>query len=340
VAPPKDEKLVSTHKFSLLELDGIAYVGGKLETGHVYINKQIPSNHTYNESIPFQMIPENYKETPLVYRGPKGAIVDKVMITSNPEEHLIIKLQFRHTRRPEIGDKFSSRHGQKGVCGIIVDQEDLPFSDQGIVPDIIMNPHGFPSRMTVGKILELITGKAGVMEGELKYGTAFGKDPISETNEILTKYGFSYCGKDYMTSGITGEPLSAYVFFGPVYYQKLKHMVLDKMHARSLGPRAALTRQPTEGRSRDGGLRLGEMERDCLIGYGASMLLVERLMLSSDVFTVHICEICGLLCNPSWCQHCKSSGSIASLKIPYACKLLFQELQAMNVVPRLRLTEL
>lgn len=332
--------MVSLGKFSILEADGISGVGEKLENGTIYVNKQIPVN-VYTDMLNLQTTQENtYKPAPLMYRGPSGAIVDKVLITSNPDEHLIVKVQVRHTRRPEIGDKFSSRHGQKGVCGIIVDQEDLPFSDQGIVPDIIMNPHGFPSRMTVGKILELLTGKAGVLEGDLKYGTAFSGDKIEETNDILVKHGFSYCGKDYLTSGITGEPLTAYIFFGPVYYQKLKHMVLDKMHARSLGPRAALTRQPTEGRSRDGGLRLGEMERDCLIGYGASMLLVERLMLSSDVFTVSVCETCGLISNHSWCQHCKSSGPIATLKIPYACKLLFQELQAMNVVPRLKLTEL
>jgi DNA-directed RNA polymerase III subunit RPC2 len=336
----KEDKLTPMGKFTILESDGIAGVGEKLENGSIYVNKQLPVN-LYSDMAHFQNMPEStYKAAPLVYRGPLGGIVDKVLITSNPEDHLIIKMQVRHTRRPEVGDKFSSRHGQKGVCGIIIDQEDLPFSDHGMVPDIIMNPHGFPSRMTVGKILELLTGKASIMEGQLAYGTAFSEDRIQETSDLLVKHGFSYCGKDYMTSGTTGEPLQAYIFFGPVYYQKLKHMVLDKMHARSLGPRAALTRQPTEGRSRDGGLRLGEMERDCLIGYGASMLLVERLMLSSDVFTVSICERCSLLSNPSWCQHCKSSGPISSLNIPYACKLLFQELQAMNVVPRLKLVEM
>lgn len=233
----------------------------------------------------------------------------------------------------------SSRHGQKGVCGLIVPRIDMPFDDQGICPDIIMNPHGFPSRMTVGKMIELLSGKAGVLEGSLKDGTAFGGDKVEDMAQILIKNGFNYSGKDFLSSGITGESMSAYIFFGPIYYQKLKHMVMDKMHARARGPRAILTRQPTEGRSRDGGLRLGEMERDCLIGYGASMLLQERLMKSSDEFEIFVCEACGLIGYPGWCNRCSSGLKVTSMKVPYACKLLFQELQAMNIVPRLRLED-
>uniref|UniRef100_A0ABI7ZWV4 DNA-directed RNA polymerase n=1 Tax=Felis catus TaxID=9685 RepID=A0ABI7ZWV4_FELCA len=220
-----------------------------------------------------------------------------------------------------------------GVCGLIVPQEDMPFCDSGICPDIIMNPHGFPSRMTVGKLIELLAGKAGVLDGRFHYGTAFGGSKVKDVCEDLVRHGYNYLGKDYVTSGITGEPLEAYIYFGPVYYQKLKHMVLDKMHARARGPRAVLTRQPTEGRSRDGGLRLGEMERDCLIGYGASMLLLERLMISSDAFEVDVCGQCGLLGYSGWCHYCKSSCHVSSLRIPYACKLLFQELQSMNIIP-------
>jgi len=158
-------------------------------------------------------------------------------------------------------------------------------------------------------------------------------------SQILVEHGFSYSGKDCLTSGITGEPLEAYVFFGPIYYQKLKHMVMDKMHARARGPRATLTRQPTEGRSREGGLRLGEMERDCLIGYGATQLLLERLMISSDAFEVSCCEQCGLMGYGGWCTHCKSSKHVSKLTIPYAAKLLFQELMSMNIVPKLVLED-
>lgn len=232
----------------------------------------------------------------------------------------------------------------------------MPFSDQGIVPDVIMNPHGFPSRMTVGKMLELVAGKAGVVRGNFEYGTAFGGSKLADMSAQLIDAGFSYGGKDYLTSGMTGEPLPAYVFMGPIYYQKLKHMVQDKMHSRARGPKAILTRQPTEGRSRDGGLRLGEMERDCLIAYGASQLLLERLMLSSDKHEVEVCERCGFMGFGGWCQRCASAGvddttrpsgwtatdtggggggKMVKMTMPYAAKLLVQELISMNVGTRL-----
>ncbi|CAM9894081.1 unnamed protein product, partial [Phaeothamnion confervicola] len=164
-------------------------------------------------------------------------------------------------------------------------------------------------------------------------------DRVEACCQALLEKGYSYLGKDMLYSGTSGEPLLNYVFMGPVFYQKLKHMVMDKVHARARGPRAVLTRQPTEGRSREGGLRLGEMERDCLIGYGASALIMERLMISSDAFTASVCERCGLLGYAEWCQNCRSGANIAEIRLPYACKLLFQELQSMNVVPRLKLAE-
>lgn len=198
-----------------------------------------------------------------------------------------------------------------------------------------MNPHGFPSRMTVGKMIELLSGKAGTLEGKFKDGTAFAGDKAAVASQVLVQHGFSYSGKDMLTSGVTGETIEAYIFMGPVFYQKLKHMVMDKMHARATGPRAVLTRQPTEGRSRDGGLRLGEMERDCLIGYGTSGLITERLMTSSDVYGVNVCATCGHLGYDNWCQHCKKRQKLASVNMPYACKLLLQELQSMNIRPKL-----
>jgi DNA-directed RNA polymerase III subunit RPC2 len=272
-----------------------------------------------------------YRETPQAYKLADPAYVDKVLVTETEQGTPTIKIQTRQTRRPELGDKFSSRHGQKGVVGIIANQEDMPFNDQGITPDIIMNPHGFPSRMTVGKMLELFSGKAGVLSGNLQYGTAFGGSKVEDMTELLIKHGFSYSGKDYLTSGITGEALQFYVFFGPIYYQKLKHMVQDKMHSRSRGPRAILTRQPTEGRSRDGGLRLGEMERDCLIAYGASQLLLERLMISSDMHEVDICSVCGQMGYLGYCQVCRTTKGVRRITMPYAAKLLVQELGSMNV---------
>eukprot|EP00794_Sanderia_malayensis_P007070 gene7070-7865_t len=326
-------------KHNALDVDGIACPGECVENRQILVNKSMPTvtnQYTKGPKGAMQAPPE-YRDVPIGYKGPIPSYIEKVLITSTMEEAFLIKILLRQTRRPEIGDKFSSRHGQKGVCGLIVNQEDMPFTDLGICPDMIMNPHGFPSRMTVGKLIELIAGKAGVLEGKFHYGTAFGGSKVKDVCATLVQHGFNYQGKDFVTSGITGEPLSAYIFFGPVYYQKLKHMVLDKMHARAKGPRAVLTRQPTEGRARDGGLRLGEMERDCLIGYGASMLLLERLMISSDAFEVDVCEKCGLIGYSGWCHYCQSSRHVSTLQIPYACKLLFQELQSMNIIPRITL---
>ncbi|KAG2173536.1 hypothetical protein INT44_007127 [Umbelopsis vinacea] len=339
VDPPQPDSELWNETYSALDADGIASPAEPLESGSIYINKQVPSNTNAELGVGAGVQNITYKGSPMRYKSPQTGYVDKVLLTTTESDQTLIKVLVRQTRRPELGDKFSSRHGQKGVCGIIVQQEDMPFTDLGVTPDIIMNPHGFPSRMTVGKMIELLAGKAGVLAGKLQYGTAFGGSKVEDMSQILIENGFNYSGKDYVTSGITGEPLSAYIFFGPIYYQKLKHMVMDKMHARARGPRATLTRQPTEGRSRDGGLRLGEMERDCLIGYGASMLLLERLMISSDAFEIHVCEECGLIGYAGWCQFCKSSKKMKSMQIPYAAKLLFQELMSMNICTRLMLDD-
>ena len=320
--------------------DGLGEVGMKVQSGQIYINKSVPTNSGDAPNPNNVNVQTQYREAPVIYRGPEPSHIDQVMMSVSDNDQALIKVLLRQNRRPELGDKFSSRHGQKGVCGIIVKQEDMPFNDQGIVPDIIMNPHGFPSRMTVGKMIELISGKAGVLNGTLEYGTCFGGSKLEDMSKILVDQGFNYSGKDMLYSGITGECLQAYIFFGPIYYQKLKHMVLDKMHARARGPRAVLTRQPTEGRSRDGGLRLGEMERDCVIAYGASQLLLERLMISSDAFEVDVCDKCGLMGYSGWCTTCKSAENIIKMTIPYAAKLLFQELLSMNIAPRLRLEDI
>ncbi|KAF5175371.1 Dna-directed rna polymerase subunit beta [Thalictrum thalictroides] len=349
IRPPRTGR--QAERMQILDDDGLASPGETIRPNDIYINKQSPSVKLSGGSS--AGLPDSaYKPSIQTFKGSKGetAVVDRVALTSDDELNIRFKFIMRQVRRPEVGDKFSSRHGQKGVCGTIISQEDFPFSERGICPDLIMNPHGFPSRMTIGKMIELLGGKAGVSCGRFHYGSAFGEpsghaDKVEDISETLVKNGFSYSGKDIIYSGITGCPLQAYIFMGPIYYQKLKHMVLDKMHARARGPRVQLTRQPTEGRSRDGGLRLGEMERDCLIAYGASMLLFERLMLSSDPFEVQVCRVCGLLgyynhkLKTRVCSTCKNGDNISTMKLPYACKLLFQELQSMNVVPRLKLAE-
>nr|POF01436.1 dna-directed rna polymerase iii subunit rpc2 [Quercus suber] len=324
---------IADAKHQKIGKDGLVEVGQELEAGDSYMLREAPTNQVQASG------PQGWTKQHMSYKLPDPSYADKVMITTNDGNNTIIKIQTRQTRRPEIGDKFSSRHGQKGVVGIIANQADMPFSDSGINPDIIMNPHGFPSRMTVGKLLELVSGKAGVVAGKQEYGSCFGGSKIEDMGATLVKHGFSYSGKDSVTSGITGECLPAFVFFGPIYYQKLKHMVADKMHARSTGPRAILTRQPTEGRSRQGGLRLGEMERDCLIAYGASQLLLERLMLSSDAHEVDVCETCGMMGYNNWCQSCSSSRGVVKMTMPYAAKLLIQELMSMNVKASLELQD-
>lgn len=336
----KDEEGRTIAKHACLDKDGLATVGYRVHSGETMIMKETPIDQT-STGIGSDRGSDDFRPAATNYRIPDPAYIDKVMVSNTEKNTAIIKVQTRQTRRPELGDKFSSRHGQKGVVGIIVDQEDMPFSDTGLVPDIIMNPHGFPSRMTVGKLFECLTGKASVVAGERDYGfgDAFRTHPVEEMGKVLIDHGFSWEGKDYFTSGITGDPHEAYLFNGPIYYQRLKHMVQDKMHSRSRGPRAILTRQPTEGRSRDGGLRLGEMERDCLIAYGASQLLLERLMISSDGTQVDICERCGLLGYKGFCQTCASTSQVTQMTMPYAAKLLVQELISMNVGVRMQLED-
>lgn len=350
VLPPKREGR-HAERMQALDYDGIASPGEIIRQDDYLVNKEKPSV-TGGLSTPAVIPDSQYRPTPLKHTGLAGetAVVDRATLFSDKNNNLCINFIIRQTRRPEVGDKFSSRHGQKGVCGTIVQQEDFVFSERGICPDLIMNPHGFPSRMTVGKMIELLGSKAGVSCGRFHYGSAFGEpsghaDKVEAISETLVKHGFSYNGKDLLYSGITGSPLQAYIFMGPIYYQKLKHMVLDKMHARGFGPRVMMTRQPTEGRARNGGLRVGEMERDCLIAYGASNLIYERLMLSSDPFQVQVCRACGILgyyshkLKAGICSACKNGDNISTMKLPYACKLLFQELQSMNIVPRLKLAD-
>ena len=253
------------------------------------------------------------------------------------------KTRVRSVRIPEMGDKFSSRHGQKGTIGITLPQEDMPFTAEGIVPDIIINPHAIPSRMTVAQLIECVTGKCAALNGNIRTATAFsGNDPEVICDE-LKKCGYDKRGHETMYSGLTGTQLDAQIFIGPTYYQRLKHMVHDKVHSRSRGPVQLLTRQPVEGRSKEGGLRFGEMERDCIISHGAAGFLKERLMDVSDSYTTCVCKTCGFMAikdkqrNIMVCKGCKTSNGVEEIKLPYACKLLFQELMSINIAPRIKI---
>jgi DNA-directed RNA polymerase II subunit RPB2 len=271
-------------------------------------------------------------------------VVDRVVLSTNAEGRAIAKVRVRSTRAPEIGDKFASRHGQKGVCGMKYRQEDMPWNLHGITPDLIMNPHAIPSRMTIGHMKEALLAKVAAVRGELGDGTAFGKQTVPELCAALHALGDQRHGCEVLYSGATGQRLGHAVFMGPgPFYQVLKHQVRDKLHSRSRGPTQAITRQPSAGRSRDGALRLGEMERDCLISHGTSALLLERLLYSSDVSEAPVCRRCGFLgvLNESrglnYCRSCAGTECVEQTRIPHPTKALIQELYSVGIDLRLEL---
>lgn len=259
--------------------------------------------------------------------------LSKVLISTNQEGLKFVKVRTRTVRVPHIGDKFASRHGQKGTIGMTYSQEDMPWSRHGISPDIIVNPHAIPSRMTIGHLVECLQSKVGTLTGKEGDATPFTDVSVDQIADVLHDLGYHRHGNEIMVSGHTGRTLEAHVFLGPTFYQRLKHLVDDKIHARSRGPVTMLTRQPMEGRARDGGLRMGEMERDCLVSHGAASFLRDRMFWNSDPYGAFVCSHCGLfacadvrkrLC---WCTNksCRQAAvHISRIHIPYACKLLIQ----------------
>ena len=286
------------------------------------------------------------RETSIAIRHGEKGIVDSVILTETSEGSTLVKIKVRDQRIPELGDKFASRHGQKGIIGHIVSQADMPFTEEGIVPDLIVNPHAIPSRMTVGQIIECMSAIVACYDGKQIDATLFESQDPEDIAAQLRKLGFHPYAESVMYDGITGNKLPARIFIGPTYYQKLHHLVADKIHARARGPIQILTRQPTEGRAREGGLRFGEMERDCLIGHGAALLLKERLLEESDKTEIFICENCGLIAtwdrkkDQTLCTICGNTDTgIYKIAISYAFKLLLQELMALTIKPQLVLTD-
>ncbi len=282
----------------------------------------------------------NYKDNSISLRKNENGFIDENFITTNSDGYNICKTRIRSFRKPEIGDKFSSRHGQKGTIGMIYNPEDMPFSSSGIIPDIIINPHAIPSRMTIAQLIECVLGKVCCETGNIGNGTAFDKVSVETISNMLTKVGHEKNGNEILYNGFTGEQIHTQIFMGPTYYQRLKHMSGDKIHSRSSGPIVTMTRQPAEGRSSHGGLRFGEMERDCMIAHGTSNFLRERMMDVSDKYHIFVCVECNLqaVANPSTnlyeCKNCNNYKKFKKINIPYSCKLLMQELQCMSIAPR------
>ena len=332
VVPDKDVSGYRTeNSYRFLEDDGIAYPEANMNEGEVVIGKTTPPKFL-SEAKDISI--QSKKEASAAIRQEERGTVDAVFITVNEEGNKIAQVRTRDSRLPEPGDKFSTPHGQKGVIGLIADAEDIPFTSRGVKPDLMFNPHGIPSRMTVGYLIELLAGKTGAITGKIIDGTSFTGCSVQELESQLRELGFSYDGKETMYNGITGKKMDAKIYIGNMYYLKLKHMVKNKMHARASGKVTLLTRQPIEGRARGGALRLGEMEQQALVGHGASLLLKERY--DSDKTVVYVCKECGsmtyedIIRGKVSCNLC-GSNEAEPLEMSYAFKLLVDELLGLGI---------
>jgi len=344
---PQKTKGIKFGNYDKLNPEGFIPENQLVENRDVIIAKTIPIKENRND--PTKTV--KYEDQSKTFRTTEETYIDKNYTGRNGDGYNFAKVRVRVLRKPVFGDKFSSRHGQKGTCGNIIPECDMPFTKNGLRPDIIINPHAIPSRMTIGQLKETILGKVLLELGMFGDGTSFGNLDVKTITKELQKLGYESYGNELMYNGLTGEQLETNIYIGPVFYQRLKHMVNDKQHSRSIGPMVNLTRQPAEGRSRDGGFRIGEMERDVMIAHGMSRFCRERLYDVSDKYAVHVCRKCGMVASYNdgnknrmyasadftihHCKTCDNKTDFAKVEIPYAYKLMAQELQTINVVPRL-----
>jgi len=332
--------------YSKVGADGLPSLGAGVENGDVIIGKRMAASQLGSDKKKKSIVVDHST----VLKSSEGMRVRKVFLSSNKDGARLARVCLETVRVPEIGDKFSSHHGQKGVVGMIVPEANMPFTADGLVPDVLVSPHGLPSRMTVGQLLESLLGKLCCLRGETGDGTPFSELCVADVGRELAKYGLHERGDETLFNGVTGEPLETTVFVGMLHYQKLRHMAACKVHARSRGPRALLTHSPLEGRSRDGGLRVGEMERDCILAHGATRMMLDRLFEQADAFDFYVCRHCGLVAEATapehaapvrpllYCRGCRLAGEehIAFVRMPYSMKLLHQELAAMAIAMRFK----
>jgi len=338
--PSKDVRGYRTEEdYARLAEDGILPVETPVKSDDVLVGRISPLRFLSANELMSGI--SNMRESSISLRHGESGIVDRVFLTETMNGSKLVKVAIRDMRIPELGDKFASRHGQKSVIGLIVPDEDMPFTENGIIPDIILNPHAIPSRQTVGQLLEMLYAKAAALEGKKINASGFTGIGEKEIREMLNNLGFSSSGKEVMYNGITGEKFDVEIYTGIIYYQKLDHMVANKLQVRSRGPVTLLTRQPTEGKAKEGGLRLGEMEKDCLIAHGAVLTLKERF--DSDKVVVPICKRCGIIAvfdrtkDKDICPICKDSD-IVQVEMSYAFKLLLDELKTMMIYPKLNVS--
>lgn len=316
-----------------VDIEGLPKMGEKLTSGSVKMQY-------FDHSLGV--------EKSKFYKDNEPSSVENVFVYSEVENknNANANIKVRYNRNPVVGDKFSSRHGQKGVMSMFWPQTDMPFSESGITPDIIINPNAFPSRMTIGMLIESMAGKANAMEAKQVKQGSFEPANIQDIGSLLKKHNFNPLGTEVLYSGVYGVPLKVDIYQGIVYYQRLRHMIKDKAQARANGPIDVLTRQPIKGRKKGGGIRFGEMERDALIAHGVSFILKERLMLSSDCSNAFICASCGNLLSSfeqedvlyqekyTRCLNCEGKSAtpnVKQIKVPFVLRYLVNELSAMNI---------
>ena len=338
---PEMTKQLRNGNYGKLGADGFIPENTFVNSDDILVGKVVPLRVPTGMVLPAGA--KKFRDVSRTPRNNESGFVDKIFKNRNGEGYSFVKIRMRELRTPEIGDKFSSRHGQKGTCGMILEPEDMPQTASGIIPDIIINPHCIPSRMTIAQLMETLLGKIGCHTGCLGDGTPFNKKMTLDglAKVLRDDLGLEPYGNEIMYNGHTGRQMETNIFMGPCFYQRLRHCSADKLHSRACGPLVMLTRQPAEGRAREGGLRFGEMERDCVAAHGVMEFTKERFMECSDGFNCYTCRKCGLLAiaNPEaniWlCKGCNNTTEFASIQIPYAYKLLVQELETMNIGSRI-----